>query len=163
MSRIDSEGAGGFHPSGCVCRKEIEAQRFDPHMELLEVKCHGSAGVAACRPQFPGHQALRQQLLKVEADMDDVPVFDGILLAFQAQLAVLAALGVAAVVHEVVVVHDLGADEAALDVAVDLAGGLHGAGAAFDRGVRHTAESLCGCLPVAVLQRDRASERGQRP
>src|SRR5258706_4478807 len=60
----------------------------------------------------------------VEAEMDDVAVLHGIVLAFEAELARLAAFGVAAVADEVVVGHNFGADEAALDVAVDLSGGL---------------------------------------
>src|SRR6187397_1346289 len=55
----------------------------------------------------------------VEAKMHHVAVGDDILLAFQPELAGVAGAGLAAVFDEVIVGDGLGADEAALEVAVD--------------------------------------------
>ena len=55
------------------------------------------------------------------AEVDHVAVEDDVLLAFEPQLAVVAAGGERAAREQVLVAHDLGADEAALDVGVDLA------------------------------------------
>src|SRR5689334_1969638 len=69
----------------------------------------------------------------IEAEVDDVAVGDDVVLAFEPELPRLAAARLAAVTHELVVRDHLGADEAALDVAVDLARGFHGCRAAADR------------------------------
>src|SRR5262245_40613977 len=71
--------------------------------------------------------------LDVEAEVDDVAVLDDVVLALDAELADLAAARLAAELDEVAPVDDLGADEAALDVGVDLARGARGRGAARDR------------------------------
>src|SRR2546430_17451598 len=71
--------------------------------------------------------------LNVEPKIDHVPVLHHILLPLRAQLPGLAALRFAAVVHEVLPPHDLGADEAALDVGVDLCRRLWRGQAAADR------------------------------
>src|SRR5947208_16535080 len=68
-----------------------------------------------------------------EPEVDDVAVPHDVLLALEAQLPRLAALRLAPVADELVERHHLGADEAALDVAVDLAGGLERRRAAADR------------------------------
>src|SRR2546422_4331970 len=68
-----------------------------------------------------------------EAEVDDVAVLDDVVLALEPQLPRLAALGLAPEAHELVVGDHLGADEAALDVAVDLARRLEGRRAAADR------------------------------
>ena len=60
--------------------------------------------------------------LYVEAEVDDVAILHDVVLALDADLAFLAGGGDAAGGDEVVVVDDLGADEAALEVRVDLAG-----------------------------------------
>ena len=65
--------------------------------------------------------------------MDDVAVLDDVVLALEPQLPRLAAPGLAPEPHEVLVGDHLGADEAALDVAVDLARRLEGGRAAADR------------------------------
>src|SRR5689334_12803394 len=59
-----------------------------------------------------------------EAKVDDVGVLDGIILSFEAELAGFLALGFAAVDDEFVVGDHLGANKAALDVAVNLARGF---------------------------------------
>jgi hypothetical protein len=64
--------------------------------------------------------------------VDHVAVCHDVLFAFQAQLGGFAALGFAAQLDQVLPAHDLGADEAALDVGVDLARGLLRAGAGAD-------------------------------
>jgi hypothetical protein len=57
-----------------------------------------------------------------EAEVDDVSVLHDVFLAFQPDLAVIAAGGHRPARHQRVVAHYLGADDAAGDVAVDLAG-----------------------------------------
>src|SRR5689334_9872374 len=64
--------------------------------------------------------------------VDDVAVAHDVVLALEAELPRLAALRLAAEADEVLVRDHLGADEAALDVAVDLAGGLERRGPAAD-------------------------------
>src|SRR6266545_1608975 len=54
-----------------------------------------------------------------EPDVQDVAVLDDVLLPLQAELPLVPGLRLAAEGDEVVVVHDLGADEAALEVGVD--------------------------------------------
>src|SRR4051812_32288174 len=56
------------------------------------------------------------------AEIDHVAVEDDVLLALEAQLAVLAARAERAAREQVLVADDFGADEAALDVGVDFAG-----------------------------------------
>src|SRR5581483_562278 len=68
-----------------------------------------------CRP--------RARTSRREAEVDDVAVFDDVVLAFEAHLAVIAAGGHRAARDQMVVADDFGADESPLDVAVDLAGG----------------------------------------
>src|SRR3546814_13028301 len=72
----------------------------------------------------------------VEAKVKDIAVLDDVVLALGAHLAGLLGAGLAAAADEVVVGDGLGADEAALEVGVDDAGGLrrpavalHGQGA----------------------------------
>src|SRR5688572_3204542 len=60
--------------------------------------------------------------LRRVAEVDDVAVLDDVLLAFEAQLAGVAARGHGPARHERVVTDDLGANEAALNVAVNFAG-----------------------------------------
>ena len=84
------------------------------------------------RPPLPSPK------LHVEAEIDHVAVGDNVLLAFQAQLAGFAAFGLAAQLAEVVPAHDLGADEAALDIRVDLARGFLRGGAGADGQARHS-------------------------
>lgn len=68
----------------------------------------------------------------VEPEQNDVPVFHHVFLAFGADQAFFFGGGHAAAGHQVVVGDYLGADEAAFEVAVNLAGGLGGFGAHFD-------------------------------
>src|SRR5262245_58486733 len=91
---------------------------------LLRLSRRVAMGRSDYETRWGVKRALRAS--DVEAEVDDVAVLDDVLLALEAQLAGLAALGLAAVVDEVLVVGHLGADEAAFDVAVDLAGGAHG-------------------------------------
>src|SRR5687767_3364069 len=63
----------------------------------------------------------------VEAEVDDIAFAHDVVFAFEAGEALLAGGGVGAGADEVVVAHDFGADEAALDVGVDGPGGLRGA------------------------------------
>src|SRR5436309_13932013 len=65
--------------------------------------------------------------------MDDVAVRDDVVLALEPEPTRLAAPGLAPQAHEVLVGDHLGADEAALDVAVDLARRLEGRRAAANR------------------------------
>src|SRR5215472_4344819 len=58
-----------------------------------------------------------------ESKIDDIAVLDDILLAFQAQFSFVPSLAFAASGDEIVVVNHFGADEAALEIAVDAAGG----------------------------------------
>ena len=68
-----------------------------------------------------------------EPEVDDVAVPDDVVLALETELPRLAAPGLAPEAHEVLVGDHLGADEAALDVAVDLARRLEDRRAAADR------------------------------
>ena len=68
-----------------------------------------------------------------EAEVDDVAVLDDVLLAFEPDFAVIAAGGHRAARDQRVVADDFGADEAARDVAVNLAGGELRRRAARDR------------------------------
>src|SRR5207245_5260489 len=65
-------------------------------------------------------------------EVDDVAVLHDVLLALETQLPCLATLRLAPVADEIVERDHLGADEPALDVAVDLAGGLERRRAAAD-------------------------------
>src|SRR3569832_2462182 len=67
--------------------------------------------------------------LDVEAEVDHVTVLHDVVLAFQPPLAGLFGLLLAAAGDEVVIRDDLGADEAALEIGVDHAGGLRCGGA----------------------------------
>src|SRR5438552_5500368 len=80
-----------------------------------------------CRP------AAQKSCLYSKPEVDDVAVLHDVLLALEAELPRLPALRLASVADELVEGDHLGADEAALDVAVDLAGGFEGRGAAADR------------------------------
>src|SRR5262245_50466280 len=66
-------------------------------------------------------------------EVNHVSVEDDVLLAFEPQLGVVAAAGDRAAREQVLVAADLRADEAALDVSVDLAGGVLRVGSAGDR------------------------------
>src|SRR3990170_3618827 len=61
-----------------------------------------------------------------ESEVDDVTVLDHVLLALEADLAVIAARGHRAARDQVIVPNDLGADESPRDVAVNLACGQLG-------------------------------------
>ncbi len=69
--------------------------------------------------------------------MHHVAFLHDVLFAFEAEQALLARSRIGASAGEVCVADDLGADEAALDVGVDRAGGLRGARAARDRPGAH--------------------------
>src|SRR5207248_1929568 len=71
-------------------------------------------------------------MLDVEPEVHHVAVLHHVVLALDAHLARGLQGGLRAVLLEVVGPVDLGADEAALDVAVHLAGGLSRGGAAAD-------------------------------
>src|SRR5205814_8835634 len=79
------------------------------------------------------HRAGEKTRLHSEPEVDDVTVLDDVVLALEPQLPRLAAPRLAPEAHELVVGDHLGADEAALDVAVDLARRLEGRRAAADR------------------------------
>src|SRR5947208_2522750 len=101
-----------------------------PAMRLkIELVC---SGVRSTWPWMRS-DAARRSASDIEAKIDDVAVRDRIFLALESRPTRLLAFGFAAVAHEIVVGDDFGADESLLDVAVDLAGGLLGDGAATDR------------------------------
>src|SRR6266568_1694826 len=66
-------------------------------------------------------------------EIDDVPVEHDVLLALETQLAVIATRGERPAREQVLVADDFGADEAALNVGVDLAGRALRVGPARDR------------------------------
>src|SRR5439155_17555093 len=70
--------------------------------------------------------AMVKARLHGEPEVDDVAVLDDVVLALEPELPRLAAPGLAPEAHELLVGDHLGADEAALDVAVDLARRLEG-------------------------------------
>src|SRR3990172_11671623 len=78
-------------------------------------------------------QVERPPSSDVEAEVHHVAVLDHVVLALDAELARLAAARLAAELDEVAPVDHLGADEAALDVRVDLARGARRGDAARDR------------------------------
>ena len=65
-------------------------------------------------------------------ELDDVVVFHDVVFAFEANEAFFFEGGFRFVDEDVVAGVDFGADEAALDVGVDLAGGFLGGGSDFD-------------------------------
>ena len=71
--------------------------------------------------------------LHVEAEVDHIAVLNDVLLALAAEKALLLRGGNAAAADHIVEIDRLGTDKAALDVGVDLAGGLRRLGAVFDR------------------------------
>ena len=71
--------------------------------------------------------------VRIEPEMDDVAVLDDVFLAFVASLAGLLRAVFAAIGDIVVIGDRVGADEAALEIRMDDAGGLRGLGAARDR------------------------------
>ena len=75
---------------------------------------------------------LNFEFLHVEAEVDHVAVLDDVLLALAAQQALFLRRRDAAAADHVVEIDRFGADEAALDVGVDLARGLRSLGAVFD-------------------------------
>src|SRR5262245_40694405 len=93
--------------------------------------CSRASGPASER-ELPDLRSVTRGASDVEAEMDDVAVLDHVLLALDPQRAGLLAFGLAAVREEVLEADHLGADEAALDVAVDLA-----RGARRERAARH--------------------------
>src|SRR5205823_4991935 len=80
------------------------------------------------RPRDP-----HEPILDVEAEMHDVAVAHHVLLAFDRELARVAALRFAAEAHEVLPPDDLRLDEALLEVGVDDAGRLRRARADHGR------------------------------
>ena len=72
------------------------------------------------------------EFLHVEAEVDHVAVLDDVLLALAAQQALFLRRRDAAAADHVVEIDRFGADEAALDVGVDLARGLRSLGAVLD-------------------------------
>src|SRR5581483_9661012 len=74
--------------------------------------------------QRRGELIARVGYLRGELDGDHVAVLDDVVAALEAQGAALAGAGVAAVVDQLLPGNDFGADEALLDVGVDLAGGV---------------------------------------
>lgn len=92
------------------------------------------------------------EILHVETEVDHVAVLDDVLLALAAQQPLFLCRRDAAAADHVVEIDRFGADEAALDVGVDLARGLRGLGAVFD-----------GPSPALVLavgqERDEAEQR----
>ena len=76
---------------------------------------------------------MRRRGLDVEQELDDIAVFHNVLLALGALQALGLDGGVIKIVGlQVAVADDAGADEAALEITVDLAGGLRGLGALAD-------------------------------
>ena len=73
---------------------------------------------------------MRRRGLDVEQELDDIAVFHNVLLALGALQALGLDGGVIKIVGlQVAVADDAGADEAALEITVDLAGSLRGLGA----------------------------------
>lgn len=65
-----------------------------------------------------------QDKLDIKAKMDDIPVLDDVILAFQAQPAFLLSHGQRTGVDQIVIMDNFGADEAALKIGVNLARSL---------------------------------------
>ena len=112
-----------------------------PHVGRAIVGVVIAAGLSwmLCRER----EGTRPDPSDVEAEQHHVAVLDDIVLAFGAQLAGVAGARFAAELDEVVVGDGLGADEAALEVGVDLARRLgrprapvHGPGARLPSGRR---------------------------
>src|SRR5262249_223240 len=76
----------------------------------------------SCRARGALRGLRRAFRLDIEAEIDDVAVGDDVLLALEAELPGLADLGFGLEREQVLDAHHLGADEAALDVRVNLPG-----------------------------------------
>src|SRR5437762_6833599 len=79
----------------------------------------------------------REQELDGETKVDDVGILDEILFAFEPEFAGFLAFCFAAVNDEVLVGDHLGANKAALDIAMNFAGGFFGDSALGDRPGAH--------------------------
>src|ERR1044072_2232882 len=90
-----------------------------------------SSRAASASPEAP--RSGTPGILDVEAEMEDVAVLHGVLLAFQSQLAGIAGAGFAVQRHVVVVGDGLGADETPFEVGVDHTGGFRRLGLAAPR------------------------------
>src|SRR5437762_7114368 len=81
---------------------------------------------------------IREMSILAVADHQHIAVLHDVLLAFEAQLALVARSGVAAQIHQGLPIHNLGADELLFEIRMDGAGRLdrgtvhrNGPGAAF--------------------------------
>src|SRR5580765_5739085 len=99
-----------------------------------------------------GRQTSERAALHGKPEVDDVAVAHDVVLALEAELPRLAALRLAAQADEVLVRDHLGADEAALDVAVDLAGRLERRRAPADR----------PCAALVLARGEKADEVEER-
>src|SRR5256885_16711488 len=80
---------------------------------------------------------MSTRALDVEAEVDHVAVAHDVILALEAELARFLRTLLATVRHEVIVRRNFGADETALKIAVDHAGGLWRRGAGGNRPSAH--------------------------
>src|SRR4029077_7328070 len=88
------------------------------------------AGMTGREGALPPHE--RYSVLDVEAEVEDVPVLDDIFLSLGPHLAGFLGALLAAAGDEILIGDGLAADEAALEIRMDDAGRLRGAGAAVD-------------------------------
>ena len=124
-----AEAQGDFRASfGRPRGRRADVDRLRRNPRLIAVRIGERA---ARKVRLP-----RRFLSDVELEQHHVAVLDEVFLAFLAQLAGLARAGLAAERDVVVVGDRLGADEAALEIGVDLARGLRRLGARRGRSRR---------------------------
>src|SRR6478735_9379248 len=145
----------------------------DEPSSTTRTSCHGAAARSAVTTAPMPSPSLNagttidtdsgDAILGGVTEIDDVAVFDDVFLAFEAQLAAVAARRHRPARHEGVVGDDLGADEPSRDIAVDFPRRIEGAraapnrpGAAFvlaDGEERHVAEQVVTRLNHAIESR----------
>src|SRR5687768_15230066 len=80
-----------------------------------------ASSIAGITTETDEGSAKSYHVLRREPEVDDIAVLDHVLFAFEPHFTMIATGGHRATRNERVVCDDFGADEAALDVAVDLA------------------------------------------
>src|SRR3954468_21725702 len=111
-----------------VCTDSVGSRRMAPSKVSRRIRPRArertSSATSSEASTAPSRSNQATGLLDVEAELDDVAVLHHVVLALDAQLADVARLGPRAELEQLVPVHDLGLDEATLEVAVDDAGAL---------------------------------------
>src|SRR4051812_18189587 len=106
-----------------VCTDSVGSRRMAPSKVSRRIRPRArertSSATSSEASTAPSRSNQATGLLDVEAELDHVAVLHHVVLALDAQLADVARLRPRAELEELVPVHDLGLDEAALEVTVD--------------------------------------------